>query len=509
MTPENRRTQKEYEQTKAWMTEILKTEQASWLNQLHEIDIRHSDGTLRTLQQLPFSIEMDGGFMMGSVFRDITGCKQAEEQVKRLNENLGRHAQELAALNKAIRAIASTLDLKEVLESVIGEVRSLLGTEGASVILHDPTLAKVGGELIFAAGAGPGVEQFVGARMPVTAGIAGAVWRERQPALVRDAQSDPRFYSQIDARTGLTTHSLVAVPLVSKGEILGVIEAINKASGAFDEHDLETLETMASSAATAIVNARLFQAEQEQSRRLQESQARLIQAEKMAALGRLIGSVAHEINNPLQAIQGCLTLLKEEAEDSPHPEKLARYLSIAEDETERIAAIVRRVRDLYRPERQEQRPTDLHAVLQGVLEWVDEPLRSLYITVEREWALDLPMIQANPDHLKQVFLDLVFNAMEAMSTWGGKLRVRTGLDQMHGRDNQLIPAVRVEFSDTGEGIPAEILPHIFEPFVTAEKSRLGLYISYGIIEAHNGQITVASEAGVGTRFTILLPAGEV
>jgi signal transduction histidine kinase len=108
-------------------------------------------------------------------------------------------------------------------------------------------------------------------------------------------------------------------------------------------------------------------------------------------------------------------------------------------------------------------------------------------------------------------LNLVLNAIDAMGEQGGTLRVRTALDQMTGRDHQLLSAVRIEVSDTGEGIPPEILDHIFEPFVTTKKTGtgLGLSISYGLIEAHNGRITVTSQVGAGTTFTILLPVSTI
>ena len=436
---------------------------------------------------------------------DITERRQAEEQIQKLNQSLARRARELAALNKASRAMASSLNLKGVLETVIVEVRRLLDAEGASVLLREPALA--GDELVFAASDSPGAEKLIGTRMPATAGIAGAVLQERQSARVDNAQNDPRFYKQVDATTGLTTRSLLAVPLVFKGQVRGVIEAVNKASGAFDEHDLELLEAMAGSAVTAIENARLYQAEREQYNRLQASQTRLIQAEKMEALGRLIASIAHEINNPLQAVLGCLELFREELDDHARREKLQRYLGIVETETERIATIVRRVRDFYRPARREMQPTDVHVVLGGVLELAGKQLQHHNIVTEREWAEDLPLIQANSDHLKQVFLNLVLNAIDAIPERGGTLRIRTASDQMPGADNRLLPAVRVEFSDTGAGMSPEVVAHLFEPFFTTKTggTGLGLAVSYEIIQAHSGQISVKSQKGIGTTFTILLP----
>jgi len=156
-------------------------------------------------------------------------------------------------LNQASRALASTLDLNTVLEQTMVEVKALLGAQGASILLHDP----VHGELIFGAVAGPGSEKVAGTRMPVSSGIAGWVVREKQPILVDDAQRDRDFYAGVDYLTGLTTHSLVAVPLMYKRRVVGVIESVNKARGTFDQHDVELLEALASSAAIAIENAQL------------------------------------------------------------------------------------------------------------------------------------------------------------------------------------------------------------------------------------------------------------
>jgi len=436
-----------------------------------------------------------------------------------LHAETQRRARELTALNKATLALTSTLNLKSVLELMITEARALVDAEGASVVLLSDS------ELAFAAATGPGAEQLVGVKMPITAGIAGWVVREGRAVRVDDVQRDPRFYTGIDKKTSLTTRSVLAVPLRIKGAIAGIVEAINKIGplgattqySVFDEHDLEMLQMMADSAAIAIENARLYQVEQDQLQRLQESQAQLIQSAKMAALGRLVASITHEINNPLQAIQNSLTLAQEEMENGLRPEKMARYLGMADVEIERLTNIVRRLRDFYRPTRQERQFTDVRMVLEGVLELTGKQLQHSHIAVEREdLCVDgLPLVWANADHLKQVFLNLVLNAIDAMSapaaegTQGGTLRVRTALDTCRSRDGSERPAVRIEFSDTGEGIPPEIMSHLFEPFVTTKSdgTGLGLSISYGIIEAHNGQITVTTQSG-GTTFTIWLPVGE-
>jgi signal transduction histidine kinase len=149
----------------------------------------------------------------------------------------------------------------------------------------------------------------------------------------------------------------------------------------------------------------------------------------------------------------------------------------------------------------------LLAVLDSVLDLSGKELQHRQITVERLDSGELPLVQANPDHLKQVFLNLVLNAMDAMPA-GGMLRVRTSLDQIHlGGGEKPQEAVCVEISDTGHGMPPEIQARLFEPFFTTKEdgAGLGLSVSYNIVEAHQGQISVTSGEGAGTTFSILLP----
>lgn len=412
----------------------------------------------------------------------------------RLYTQTQRHARELAALNNATQALASNLDLNTVLQQTMIHANTLLEAEDASVLLYDAE----SNDLVFAAVAtNMAFSILFGKHIPLDASIAGWIAQNRQPVQLNNAQEDPRLFKGIDRLTAGTTHSLLAVPLIAKDRFIGVIEVINKVSGEFDNHDLKLLQALAGFAAIAIDNAHLYQELIDQLQMLRQTQAQLIHSEKMAALGRLIASISHEINNPLQSIQGCLTLAQEELEGDIRPAKLERYLDVAEEEIERIAAIVQRVRDFYRPSSQEQTLVDLHQTLESVLELAGKQLQHSDVTVERLWQPDLPQVTADPAHLKQVFLNLVLNAIDAMPN-GGTLRIRTLLNST---------TVAIEFSDTGIGMAPETQARLFEPFFTTKShgSGLGLSISYSIIEAHHGRIRVNSVPGEGTTVTILLP----
>jgi len=408
-----------------------------------------------------------------------------------LYEEAHRRADELTALNKAAQAIVSTLDFESVLKLVIGEVRNLMNAEGASVLLRDPA----GDDLVFTAVAGSGSEALMGTRFPIKAGIAGWVMRAREPVLVDDAQSDPRFFNAIDTATGLTTHSVIAVPLKFKGAVWGVVEAINRIRGKFGKRDCEMLEALARSAAIAIENARLFQAERELHRLVEQSRVQLAQTEKLAAMGRLAASLAHEINNPLQAIYNCLHMVLHfdlEADDRQ------AYLQTAIEEVERLTSIVTRTLDFARRPQQEMKPVHLNEIVEKVLTLANKYFQHCHIALVRELSPDLPPILATSDELAQVFLNLVLNAVDAMPE-GGTLRVISWLAE-EGR-------LAVAFSDTGRGIPPEQIPLVFEPFFSTKNSGtgLGLAISYSIVRRHGGEIKVESQVGQGATFTVWLP----
>lgn len=212
---------------------------------------------------------------------------------------------------------------------------------------------------------------------------------------------DDRFNREIWDRFGHERLLRVFMPIKIRDRVIGVIEAgyDRQTKGRIGEDEVLLLAAFADQVAAALENARLYRVEREQLRRLQESQAQLLQAEKRAALGRLIGSVSHEINNPLQAIQGSLTLIEGEVEGGLRPEKLKRYVGIAEQSSERIANIVRRVREFYRPASQALRPTDVRAVLEAVLALADNPLKRGNVAVEQEQVGDVPLVQANAGEL--------------------------------------------------------------------------------------------------------------
>jgi two-component system NtrC family sensor kinase len=235
-------------------------------------------------------------------------------------------------------------------------------------------------------------------------------------------------------------------------------------------------------------------------RRLQQV---LFETEKLAATGRLAASIAHEINNPLEAVQNSLYLLGGAVKDeSPH----RRYLDIAQRETQRMSRILRQMLGFYRPQK-DATPIDVNTLIDEAEALVAKRLRSAKVTFVRELAAELPEVRGAADQIKQVLLNLFLNGIEAMPK-GGTLTVTTRAGDAEGD----IPfaAVRIEVRDTGEGMDKDTEARIFEPFFSTKTERgtgLGLWVSHGIVQGHGGTLKVRSRIGVGTTFIIALPIG--
>jgi signal transduction histidine kinase len=304
------------------------------------------------------------------------------------------------------------------------------------------------------------------------------------PALLRDLE-------------GAKLNSALCAPMTRRGQPIGVIVAGKSAdAGTFREGDLELLTILAGQAAVAMENARLYAELREYVRRIEESQQQLVQAEKLAALGRLVGSIAHEVNNPLQAIQNCLHLA---AHTGLPEEKRSEYHKLASEEVERLIQTVRQMLDFYRPAKIDFAPSDLNGMVDEVLALAAKQLSDNNITVKKTYRKTLPSVPVVRNSIKQVFLNLLLNASDVMPG-GGKVTVRTGLSD-DGRMAQ------VSFTDTGPGIPNEEQAKLFEPFFTTKDrgTGLGLAVSYTIVEAHRGWIGVDSAPGKGATFTVHLP----
>ena len=231
-------------------------------------------------------------------------------------------------------------------------------------------------------------------------------------------------------------------------------------------------------------------------RKLEE---RVQRASRLAALGQLTQRLVHEIRNPLSAMDINLQLLQERLGSRSEDPEIGRYLEIISTETRRLNEVLRNAQVFSKPESPDLETVDLHQIIEQVLFLIQEEAVRKRIEISRSLQAKRSMVKADPDQMKQVFLNLFKNSIEAMSE-GGKFEV---LSRNDGQNK----IIGIELVDTGSGIPMANLQHVFDPYFTTKKkgTGLGLSIVHNIIVQHGGTIDVSSWLGEGTIFSIILP----
>ena len=310
------------------------------------------------------------------------------------------------------------------------------------------------------------------------------------------------------------------VPILFGVDLLGVITVGPKLSGErLGPDDRQLLRTLANQSAIAIENAQAFDEiaklnetlearVDERTRELQDTQAQLMQSEKMRSLGQLVAGVAHELNNPIGFVHANLQLLdgyieklvtaQESGSDADKPrEAIRKLLARSREGTERVKGIVLNLRAFSRMDQAELSDVNLNEELDRTLGLMEPRLKG-GIILEKDFG-NLPPVRCYPAQLNQVFMNLVMNSCDALKGKGTiKVRTRPATD-----------GVSLEIADDGPGIPAQVRERIFEPFFTTKPvgqgTGLGLSISHGIVERHGGNLSVECPAGGGTAFLIQLP----
>lgn len=244
---------------------------------------------------------------------------------------------------------------------------------------------------------------------------------------------------------------------------------------------------------------RLMQRERE----LQDSQRVLRRADRLSSLGLLTAGLAHEIRNPLVAIRTFTQLLPERYEDA---EFRNGFQGLALKEVDRICGLITDLLSFARPSRRNIAPENINDVVDGITRILETQAREKDVEIKRDFAEDVPPIWVDKEQMKQVFMNLIMNAIQAIKE-GGSIHVVTRSRSEPGDSGQF---VEIEVRDTGVGIPEENLDHIFDPFFTSkeEGNGLGLSISHQIVQEHGGYVKVKSKVGEGTSFFINLPMGK-
>jgi hypothetical protein len=325
--------------------------------------------------------------------------------------------------------------------------------------------------------------------------------REKRVAIVENAADEHRV-SEHFQRIVEATHFAV-VPLIAKDEAVGAIIVDNRYSQREIQADeMELLTIYANHVGLAIENAEAYDALhvnfgklQEAYRELREAQGKLVQAEKLAAVGEVAAHVAHEIRNPLVTIGGfARNVHRQLGEDDPRGQKMA----IVVEEVERLERILATVMDFSKPSAPWKRPTKINQVIQNSCVLVAGDMEKAGAELDARLDPRLPLVMVDAEQLKQALLNILKNAAQSLGD-GGRVTVSSRFEDS---------AIWIDIADTGKGIPDDMLPNLFDPFFTTrpDGTGLGLAVTRKIIVDHGGDIDCKSKLGVGTTFTISLPA---
>lgn len=405
-----------------------------------------------------------------------------------------RQARALAAVSKAI---GGSLDVSAVLRAVGETARELLGGERIVVLLgEDPAKLRVA----YVSGT-PHPELEPGRPLDLVAAgssVARRSLEERRAFLVADVRTDARASRALAERWGVG--SCMTVPLVVHDRVSGLVLVTRAAPRAWSEEELEVAEALAGQAALALDNARLYAEGRQAYEDLRNAQARIILNEKMAVLGTFASGLAHEVRNPLNSIGLQLSILERrtQALERPAVQRIREIIGIIREEIKRLDALVGDFLLLSRTSRLQFHPASLDVLADDVVRLLRPEAGASRIDLQcKRWGDPTPDISMDAEKMKQVIINLVRNAIEAMPD-GGTVVVESGL--VEGR-----ACFRV--SDTGPGLPDDV--DVFQIFVSTKPggTGLGLSIAQQIVLDHGGEITVSSEPGKGAAFTVRLPAG--
>jgi len=433
-------------------------------------------------------------------------------EYSRLREEAEARAGNLGLIHEVVQEVIGLLDKQEVVQITAELLVQYFGYEFAVILLVDEekraTVCGAGGTRA------PESESLLSEFSYLADSDRGGITRQvlltGESMLINDVNLSP-LYRSIE---GWDAGSELCVPLKDGERVIGLMDIESSSKNAFGQNDFMALESLAGILSSVISNADQYQRSQESVRQLRQTQQelqtrieaqleaerRLIQAEKLAAVGEMAAGIAHELNNPLTTVTGFTELVLEEMPDG---EVSRSDLELVLREARRARDVVRRLLDFSRRSESERTRVDLNEVLDDVLSLTTHLMHTSGVHLDVSLGKNLPWVSVDRNQMKQVFLNLFHNALQAMPT-GGQLFIRSAARQRDGRK-----WVTASITDTGAGIMPEDRERIFEPFFTTKSSQggtgLGLSVTYGIVSDHGGEIEVESEVGQGTSFTVWLP----
>lgn len=404
--------------------------------------------------------------------------ERRNKELIKVQKELSKKVEEMDMLLEVAQEISSAENQTNMLIELLDKVKNFLEAEAASILLRK----EKGNELYFRVALGEKGKEIERYKLNLGQGIAGWVAEKGEPLIVNDVTKEPRWYKEISEKIHFPTREILCVPLKSEDNLLGSIEIINKRDGkGFDDGDLKLLTLISAQIAQAV-----------EANELREKEAK---AQRLATVGQMVSGLMHDFKTPITSIMGFTDLLSERFLPE---ENRKEYLNIVRKELERLTGMIKNnldfvsgKRDLFIQKIFLSKFLEEFANLMG--QYFKEKGINLQINAKYEGA-----IRIDENKMTRVFYNIAKNAIEAMPQ-GGNFTIQTDKEEER---------VVIRFIDTGVGIPEEIRDTIFESFVTLGKKEgtgLGLTMVKKIIEEHKGDISVHSQVGKGSTFTIHLP----
>ena len=431
--------------------------------------------------------------LIKDILKNDSGTPQRE---RRRNIRLGI----LLAISNTV---SSSLDLSKVLKNTTDKMLEILEPDSVRIYLLDSE--KKGLHLVTHKGLS---RRFISKKhmryREIGDGLLGQVVVTGKTKVVDNFLriEDPYVTSFLEEGLQCTVY----IPFISKGKPIGVMAVSSHSMFKFSDYHVEILTSIGNHVGMAVENAHLYEDLKAAYQELKEAQEQVLRTEKLASLGKLSATIAHEINNPLAAVLTYIKLMMKLIERGKFTEAkvqdISRYLKTMDSEIARCGEIVKNLLAFSRQSKTTVKPHSLEEILEKTLMLIAHDLEIKGIQQVKWIEPDLPEIRCDFKQIQQAFLNLMGNASEAMKK-GGTLNVRAARSIKKG-------LVEVDISDTGCGISKKDLPKIFEPFFTTKEEGkgvgLGLSVVFGIITKHKGTVEVTSEPGKGSTFKVQLPA---
>lgn len=410
----------------------------------------------------------------------IHALKQENQQFTKNNLDIRNSIDELVAMQQLSNIISTAVDADVIVGELFELTRQVITVLDANIFLFD-----VDGKMLnpLSSKSSPILNQE--AQSQLEAGIVDWVLSEKKTVIIPDLSN-----MMADG----TVKNFVIVPLILRGSGIGVYFIhTDKAQQEFSNQDIQLLTILANQAAAGVENWRAHEQLVKVNEELKTSQAQMVQAAKLAAIGELAASIAHEIKNPLQVLMLQIDMYK-------RGKPLPNWFDMFSKEVRRLFEITRRLMNFSRniSEDLPMEPVSINRAIEDVVAIVQHEFRNHKIEIETNLNTELPAIMGSGNYLQQVFLNLLINARDAMPD-GGKISIISSRSETN---------LLVKVSDTGIGIGKENLEKIFKPFFSTKGEKgtgLGLSICNKIIMQHDGKMSVESILGAGTTFIISLP----